>query len=214
MPTPSIRTDHLVYAVPDLAVAVERIAADWGVRSAIGGQHPNGTHNALLSLGPHTYLEIIAPDPAQPNPSQPRSFGIDEQPDATRLITWAATTTDLDATHSAALAQGYDAGAVMEGSRLRPDGVKIEWRSTRLVGWPQPGDGLVPFLIEWGASTPHPSITSPGGCTLASLRAEHPDPAAVRGMLDALGLDVPVTEGPAPALFAVIDTPNSQQELA
>lgn len=198
MPSPSIHTDHLVYAVPDLAAAVERIAAEWGVRPAIGGQHPNGTHNALLALGPHTYLEIIAPDPVQPNPSQPRSFGIDEQPDATRLITWAATTTDLDATHAAALAQGYDAGAVMAGSRLRPDGVKIEWRSTRLVGWPPPGDGLVPFLIEWGETTPHPATTSPSGCTLVSLRAEHPEPAAVRGMLDALG---------------VIDTPNGQQEL-
>lgn len=214
MTLPSIHTDHLVYAVPNLAAAVERIATDWGVRPAIGGQHPNGTHNALLALGPHTYLEIISPDPDQPNPSQPRSFGIDENPEATRLITWAATTTDLDTTHAAALAKGYDAGAVMAGSRLRPDGVKIEWRSTRLVGWPPPGDGLVPFLIEWGQTTPHPATDSPTGCTLVSLRAEHPDPAAIRRMLAALGLDVPVSEGSAPALFAVIDTPKRRVTLA
>jgi len=122
MPSPILRTDHLVYAVPDLAAAVEQIAADWGVRPDWGGQHPNGTHNALLALGPHTYLEIIAPDPQQPTPSQPRSFGIDERPGETRLVTWAASTTDLDATLAAALAQGYDAGEVMDGSRLRPDG--------------------------------------------------------------------------------------------
>ncbi|MCL4833218.1 MAG: VOC family protein [Caldilineaceae bacterium] len=210
----TIRTDHLVYAVPNLAAAVEHIAAEWGVRPAIGGKHPNGTHNALLALGPHTYLEIIAPDPEQPNPSMPRSFGIDERPGETRLVTWAASTTDLDATHAAALAAGYDAGDVMNGSRLRPDGVKIEWRSTRLVGWPPPGDGLVPFLIEWGAETPHPSSDSPQGCTLVSLRAEHPHPTAVRGMLDGLGLDVAVTAGPGPALFAVIDTPKGRVELA
>jgi len=213
MSSPSIRTDHLVYAVPDLAVAVEQIAAEWGVRPAIGGQHPNGTHNALLALGPHTYLEIIAPDPAQPHPSMPRSFGLDEHPGETRLVTWAAAIADLDATRAAALAQGYDAGEVMNGSRLRPDGVKIDWRSTRLVGWPPPGDGLVPFLIEWGTGTPHPSTTSPGGCTLVGLRAEHPDPAAVRQMLAALGLDLPVTEGPVPALYAVIETPHGRVEL-
>ena len=214
MTTPSIRTDHLVYAVPALDAAVERIAAEWGVRPAIGGQHPNGTHNALLALGPHTYLEIIAPDPTQPDPPLGRNFGIDEHPGETRLVTWAATVSDLDATHAAALAQGYDAGAVMEGSRLRPDGVKIAWRSTRLVGWPPPGDGLVPFLIEWGEGTPHPSTDSPQGCTLVSLRAEHPAPPAIRRMLAALGLDVAVTEGVTPALFALIDTPKGRVALA
>lgn len=184
---PSIRADHLVYAAPELGAAVERIAEEWGVCPAIGGKHPNGTHNALLALGPYTYLEIIAPDPEQPNPSLPRSFGIDERPGETRLVTWAAATDNLDATRSQALRKGYDPGAVMNGSRLRPDGVRIAWRSTRLVGWPPPGDGLVPFLIEWGEGTPHPASDSPAGCTLVSLRAEHPQPDAIRAMLSALG---------------------------
>jgi len=214
MPNPSIRTDHLVYAVPDLAAAVEHIAQEWGVRPVIGGQHPNGTHNALLALGTHTYLEIIAPDPAQPDPPLGRNFGIDDRPGESRLVTWAASTPDLDATHAAAQAKGYDAGAVMNGSRLRPDGVQITWRSTRLVGWPPPGDGLVPFLIEWGEGTPHPSSDSPTGCTLVSLRAEHPAPAVIREMLTSLGLDVAVTEGAVPALFAVIDTPKGRKKLA
>ena len=217
MSSSTIRTDHLVYAVPDLAAAVERMATDWGVRPAMGGRHPNGTHNALLALGAHTYLEIIAPDPAQPDPPLGRSFGMDERPGETRLITWAASTPDLDATRAAALAQGYDAGDVMNGSRLRPDGVQIVWRSTRWVpverSWPPPGDGLVPFLIEWGAGTLHPSTTSPGGCTLVSLRAEHPAPTTIREMLAALGLDVAVTEGSVPALFAVIDTPKGERML-
>lgn len=209
----TLRTDHLVYAVADLSVAVERIAADWGVRPVIGGKHPNGTHNALLALGPYTYLEIIAADPEQPNPSQPRSFGIDERPNETRLVTWAAATDDLDAVHATALAQGYDAGDVMVGSRLRPDGVKIAWRSTRPVSWPPAGDGLVPFVIEWGEGTPHPASDSPQGCMLVGLRAEHPEPESIRRMLSALGLAVEVSEGPSPALFAVIDTPKGRVEL-
>ena len=39
---------------------------------------------------------------------------------------------------------------------------------------PLPGDGLVPFLIDW--ASPSPATTAPDGCELVSLRAEHPDP--------------------------------------
>ena len=88
--------DHLVYATPDLQMGVDRVQKMLGVRAAAGGQHPGrGTRNALLSLGPGRYLEIIGPDPEQPKPAQPRPFGIDALK-APRLVTWAAKGTDLE----------------------------------------------------------------------------------------------------------------------
>ena len=202
--------DHLVYGTPDVSTTINDLERAWGVRAVMGGKHPNGTHNALLSLGGGSYLEIIGPDPDQaPDPKRPMSFGVDRLK-TPRLLTWAIKAPGIAEWVKRARRAGYDPGDPQPLSRKRPDGVLLEWTLTRA---PEPvGDGLVPFLIDWGA-TPHPAADSPMGCTFAWLRAEHPDPGSIKVWTRALGEELDVRSGPEAALIASIQTPNGRMEL-
>src|SRR4029453_16188707 len=116
------RVDHLAYATPDLERGVAEIEKLLGVRATPGGQHPGrGTRNALIALGPTSYLEIIGPDPQQPQPKQPRPFGIDKLKRA-GLVAWFVKANDLSRSRDEAVRLGVPYGEVMSGSRRRPDG--------------------------------------------------------------------------------------------
>src|SRR5215472_3629188 len=193
--------DHLVYACPDLQAGLDRIESLLGVRPTPGGRHPGaGTRNALLSLGPSSYLEIIGPDPEQPEPAEPRLFGIDALT-SPRLAAWAATEEDLEKRAADARKQGIRLGQVKAGSRRSPEGALLSWRYTSPAA--VIGDGLVPFFIDWG-TTPHPAAHAARGAQLVAFRAEHPDAASVRDVLRKLGLDLPVAAGPRATLIAEV----------
>jgi hypothetical protein len=178
--TITLAIDHLVYAVPDLASAVADIEERIGVGPIPGGAHVGrGTYNALLGLGGHSYLEIIGPDPAQPDPDSPRPFGIDELA-RPALVTWCARADrDLHTLAADLAAAGDPVGPVDAMSRRRPDGVLLEWTLTppRLDN-----GGVIPFFIDWG-NTPHPTVSLPVGGFVLELILTHPDPERVQRML-------------------------------
>ncbi len=204
------RVDHLVYATPDLKAGVAALETLLGVRATPGGQHPGrGTRNALVSIGPRAYIEIIGPDPEQPPPKEARPFGLDSLT-APRLVTWAANESDLSRLSKLAAQAGISLGELASGSRRRPDGLLLTWNYTN------PGtvvaDGIVPFFIDWG-KTPHPAETASSGGRLVGLRAEHPDAERVRTQLAHLGLRMAVTNGARPTLIATIEGPRGRVEL-
>ena len=143
-------------------------------------------------------LEVIAPDPDQPSPANPRPFGIDELT-SPRLVGWARGCDDIDAAIAGSRARGYDPGDAIEMSRTTPNGTVLRWRLTlnAIAGGP------VPFLIAWGA-TEHPADSAPHGLVLDTFEIEHPDPDSLAGTLRALGAEVDIKPASAVALVAHI----------
>ena len=188
--------DHLVYLVPDLPRAVARFTA-LGLPPSPGGRHPDrGTHNALLRLGPRSYLELLAVDP-HTRVAAPRWMGID-LPGGDRISRWATSAGEIPAGPS-----------VRAGSRILADGRTLRWQLTD--PGTTPATDVVPFLIDWNDG-PHPAEGLPDlGLRLHELRLIHPDPAAVNGRLNRMGIPQKAIRGPAPKIEAVIRGP--EQEL-
>jgi len=196
--------DHLVYASSDLQDAIRRLEALLGVAAAIGGQHPKWrTQNALISLGPQTYLEIMGPDNSPPDPQSPRPFVLDELA-TPRLITWVVRGDDLEETVAIARREGLDLGEIQPGSRTKPDGSVLRWKMTDLTK--DRKGGAIPYFIDWG-HTPHPAASAPAGCRLQELTIFHPEAERISYLLSKLGITQKVEKGPL-ALEATILSPK------
>ena len=131
--------DHLVYTASSLDVGMDEIERILGVRPVPGGRHPGfGTHNALLSLGPSTYLEIIAPDPETlvANDKILLQKYFEQTP---RLSRWVIRTEQIEELSSRVAQDGLSLGEVQSGSRAKPDGSVLTWRLTDprycSIGW-------------------------------------------------------------------------------
>jgi len=163
--------DHLVYATPDITATMEAITGLLGVTPAVGGRHPAwATRNALLTLGPRCYLEIIGPDDQGPPVFPLRPFAMDSL-SAPRLVTWVAAGADLGQIVTSARRWDVQLGRVEARSRLLPDGSELTWTMTDLFA-PREG-GIIPYFINWGDS-PHPAAGAPAGCVLLGLRLSIP----------------------------------------
>src|SRR5882724_3259320 len=146
--------DHILLGVSDLQGGINFVERHTGVRATFGGVHPGrGTQNALLSLGERRYLEIIAPDPAQPGVKNPLASNL-QSLTAPRLVGWAAHPGKLPAFAGKLRGAGIKFEGPTPGSRKRPDGQLLEWQTLMIA---DTESGLLPFFIEWSQDSVHPS---------------------------------------------------------
>jgi hypothetical protein len=199
--------DHLVVGAATLEQGADWVERHLGVRPTQGGAHEGaGTHNLLLGLGPGCYLEVIAPDPAQPEPEHPRLFDLDDPGVRTmlaaepRLIAYVARTPALAPLADRLGPRGGEVRAMRRGN--------LSWR---MLLPPQRQDlgNLIPPMIQWDGEGKGPRLPD-SKVRLIALHAEHPEPDALRAALAERGLAgiVAVRHSPHPRLLAHLRRPD------
>ena len=137
-----LRLDHVVYAVPDLDEAAVRFREAFGLDSTEGGRHERwGTANRIVPLGDQ-YVELVAAVDETAAARTGFGRGVLERASAGGgLFTLAVVADDLDAV---AERLGLEIGS---GSRTRPDGETLRWRS---AGLDDPRrEPWMPFFLAW-----------------------------------------------------------------
>ena len=187
------QVDHFVVAIRSLDEGVAAFERLTGVRPVAGGKHPNrGTENALVSLGPSTYLEVIAPQKdAKLSPLDAPMRDLTEL----TVIGWAVSVSSPEEARARVIRAGMTPSPVTGGSRVTPAGVTLEWQTFSLL---TPQIDVAPFFIHWKEGTRHPSTTSPKGCTLSKVEVQDPAAADLSKILGALNVEgVTVTDAPS-----------------
>lgn len=206
---PPCRIDHLAVTAPDLAAGAAWVKKHLGIAPQGGGQHPRmGTHNLLLRLGEHTYLEVIAIDPAAQHPGRARWFGLDAlgEDAAPALSAWVARSADI---HADAARSPEALGGIEAMSRGT-----LEWLISIQADGRAPLDGLAPALIQWPTGSHPAERLDDHGLQLEALELLHPDPPRVERLLSAIGVQderlriTPVPAARSAGLIAHIRSPK------
>ena len=129
--------DHILLGCRDSDRGIALFEERLGVRAGIGGvDSGRGTRNALLSLGEHRYLEIIAPDPEQnkiPDFAAPL-VSLLKSLSTPRLVGWAAHPGNVEALAKRLRESGIAFDGPRAGSRQRTDGRLLKWKTINLPG--------------------------------------------------------------------------------
>jgi hypothetical protein len=185
--------DHVIVAAPSLEAGDQALAARTGIRTVFGGVHVAGdTANHLASLGEGRYLELLGPAPGRAPFGEGMAL---TKLDGLHPLGFAVRVKDAEAEAARLLAAGLKVSAVQPGGRTTPQGARLNWK-TFAVDDPE-FCSVLPFFIEWGADTPHPSTTSPAGAELVRLRVVHPRAEALARLFETMGVPVKPEAGPA-----------------
>jgi Glyoxalase-like domain len=206
--------DHITVTAFSLEAGAAFVAETLGVTPQAGGEHPRmATHNLLLRLGDAQFLEVIAPNPAAPQPLRPRWFALDslttQSPPS--LSTWVVRTSNIHAAVDVASEPLGNIEPMRRGA--------LDWLITIPADGSVPLGGAAPALIEWDTDVHPAAKLEDKGISLAKLEIIHPNPDRVSRLLSSLALEAPVSVVLAPCgaparLIAQLHTPQGLRVLS
>jgi len=215
---PPAVVDHILLPVADLEDGARTLRERHGLQAVAGGRHPKlGTANMIVPLG-RQYLELITvADPREAATSRLGKRVTRALDEGRMFVDWALRTRSVDLLRAKLLAAGWELPPPWEGSRRRPDGQVLHWRTQDVdtgATWI-----ALPFVIEWDvpdglhpgeATAQHPS----GATALRRVVVGARNPAHVREQLEVLLGDTDLYEVRAAASDGVealvLDSPHGE----
>ena len=200
--------DHIMLGAANLDAGVRELESLIGIRAVYGGEHPHlGTHNAIVSLGPQTYIEVIAP-----RAGAKLSDDLAELPKLEHItpIGWAVGTDDVRALKARLAKSEIRTTQPRPGTRKTPSGDVLRWE---LVDIEPPLDNA-PFFIQWAERSKHPAKSAPGGCSLANIEFEDPNVAELTRIEKALGFDYVVRDAKTPSMSVTLNCGGKSVQIS
>ncbi len=202
----------------ELSQGISYVRECLGVDMPYGGVHLKmGTHNHLMRLGDHVFLEVIAVNPDIDSPDRPRWFGLDdpsvrrrisEQP---TLLTWVVNTSDID--------RFLRQSPISFGKAELVKRADLSWYFSLPDDGRLLAGGMLPYAIEWQTDR-HPAVKMADlGCRFQGLEIHHPYPSWFHSILASIGATDLVKIYPLPQdrtsyLTATIDTPWGKKTIS
>lgn len=194
--------DHVILVINNLEKGMQQFEEMTGVKPVFGGIHPNSfTQNAIVSLGENSYIEIMAPQD-----------DVDSIPDWIRNeeklypIGWALSTNNAKSTQNILSEHNISFSESRNSSRETPIGNRLEWSTFRMENTKA---RRLPFFITWNNTSTHPSINSPKGCSLKSLKLYSTStlfPSALKKM----DIQCEVIESAKDSIILIINSPKGE----
>src|SRR4030095_5890220 len=119
---------------------------------------------------------------------------------------WGVSGADTQVIRDRLLKNGFSLTDPEAGSRFTPSGATLRWETFELKD-NVPG---APFFISWGSQSPHPSSTSPTGCTLDHWTVGGPNPELLARLQKVLGLCFEISKAPQEQFTLSLSCPKGK----
>lgn len=123
---------------------------------------------------------------------------------------WAVHRDDIESLAKKFQQSGLRILGPWPGSRKQPDGRIVSWKSFSLA---DDRHGLLPFFIEWGKDSVHPSASAPTGSHIERFALVDSDTEELSKALRGIEVEAPLEHGLMARLRMRIIGPNGNLEI-
>ena len=196
------QVDHIGICVPDTKEGVRWLEEKTGAKVRLAKPEPGQWYQSGgLNIAKDSFLEVVGPNPDWQK-FHPINAVFKSLP-GPQILFWYIAVSDFESFRQSVKSTGR--------SIQRIEKINIDRSAPNHASYIRGflGSGLFtqrPNIIQW-LSRPDGFEDAPLECTLTGFRLAHPEAQKINKVIDCLGIDIPVEQGPA-KISLTLDTPK------